>query len=224
MSRSQNKINAWKFFYPEGNGYAKKGYHLHHKDETLKHDNPERYEEWNIEDLVMITSTEHQHIHHIGCKHSDESKQKMSDTHKNMSDETRKRLSESHKNPSEEIRRKMSEAHKGIKLSEETKRKMSESRKGENNPFYGKHFSEESKLKLSESIKEHYKNNPDELIKMSERMKGTQYHLGHKHSEESKRKMSVAHRNISDETRRRMSESARNRKRKVSVDNSTNNE
>ena len=30
-----NRINAWKYFYPEGNGKAKKGYVLHHKDKTL---------------------------------------------------------------------------------------------------------------------------------------------------------------------------------------------
>ena len=57
---------AWKHFYPEGEGKAKKGYCLHHKDETLKYENPERYKEWNPEDLVMISISEHARLHHTG--------------------------------------------------------------------------------------------------------------------------------------------------------------
>lgn len=52
---------------------------------------------------------------------------------------------------SDETRRKMSEARMGWRNSEEAKRKMSESRLGEKNPNFGKRFSEEHRRKISES-------------------------------------------------------------------------
>ena len=61
---------AWKHFYPEGNGSAKPGYVLHHVDPSLRHCNPIRYNEWRIEDLVMITSAEHARIHHTGNQYN----------------------------------------------------------------------------------------------------------------------------------------------------------
>lgn len=53
----------------------------------------------------------------------------------------------------DETRKKMSESHKGRTLSEETRKKMSEAKKGENAPFFGKHLSEETRKKLSEAAK-----------------------------------------------------------------------
>ncbi len=73
---------AWIHFYPAGNGHAKKGYVLHHKDETLKKNNPKRYNQWNIEDLVMIPKAEHLSLHHKGKKMSLESRQKLSKSKK----------------------------------------------------------------------------------------------------------------------------------------------
>lgn len=72
---------------------------------------------------------------------SEEHKRKIGEAHKGkvVSEETRKKLSESHKNPSEETRRKIVE----------NRRSMS----GENNPMYGKHHTEESKRKIGESNK-----------------------------------------------------------------------
>lgn len=55
-----------------------------------------------------------------GYKHTEEQKQKISETHKG------KTLSEEHK-------QKISEAHKGKTLSEETRKKLSKSSKGKNN-------------------------------------------------------------------------------------------
>ena len=52
---------------------------------------------------------------------------------------------------SEESKRKMSEAKIGITFSEEHKKKISEALSGEKAYWYGKHFSEEHRRKISES-------------------------------------------------------------------------
>lgn len=38
-------------------------YVLHHKDITLKHNDIERYRQWNIEDLEVMTNPDHQKLH-----------------------------------------------------------------------------------------------------------------------------------------------------------------
>lgn len=150
---------------------AKPGYVLHHKDETLRHENPDRYNEWNPEDLVMITSSEHTRLHHIWKHHSiltDEQRKKISNALKGIkrSQETRRKMSESMKGNqnskgkpnankckhlSEETRRKMSESRKGHVVSEDTRRKISEAQKGRPSPFKGVPRSEETKRKISEA-------------------------------------------------------------------------
>jgi hypothetical protein len=42
------------------------GFVLHHKDSSLKKENPKRYKEWRIEDLVVMTSSEHAKLHNTG--------------------------------------------------------------------------------------------------------------------------------------------------------------
>ena len=64
-SETWKKI-AWRHFYPEGNGYAKPGYVLHHKDDTLRVKDPKRYARWIPEDLVMLTRAEHTKLHRQG--------------------------------------------------------------------------------------------------------------------------------------------------------------
>ena len=116
MSNSKHEL-AWKHFYPEGNGKAKPGYCLHHKDETLRHENPDRYNEWNPEDLVMMTSSEHGKLHHTGFVYTEEQRQRMSIVHKGI-------------RPSEETRQKMSKARMGMKMSDKTRNKISKARIG----------------------------------------------------------------------------------------------
>ena len=80
---------------------------------------------------------------------------------------------------------------------------LGESQKGKNNsmygkigeecPFYGQHHTEESKQKMSKKLKEKWKNQKHPWI-------------GRKHSEETKAKISASNRNISEETRAKMSE------------------
>ena len=90
-------------------------------------------------------------------KHSEESKNKMSEARKGKrhSEEHKKKISESlkGKHPSEETKKKISEALKGKPRSEESKKKQSESIKGEKHPMFGKRHSEESKNNMSEGRK-----------------------------------------------------------------------
>lgn len=61
---------------------------LHHKDPTMRYNNPERYKQWNPEDLVVMTRAEHVKLHHTGISkkawnkgkyniYTDETKAKM---------------------------------------------------------------------------------------------------------------------------------------------------
>lgn len=54
---------AWRHFYPEGNGKAKPDYVLHHVDMSLRYIDKDRYVQWNIEDLQMMTNEEHSRLH-----------------------------------------------------------------------------------------------------------------------------------------------------------------
>jgi len=96
---------------------------------------------------------------------------------KHHSEETKKKISESHKGKklSEEHRRKISEALKGRIITGEWKRKISEVTKGKNNPFYGKNHSEEAKRKLSK-FHENKKLPEETKLKMSEAQKGEKSH------------------------------------------------
>ena len=154
-----------------------------------------------------------------GYKHSEESKQKMSKSHKGIkqSEESKRKISEkmtgeNHpfygKHHTEETKENISEKLKGKMTgenhpfygkhhTEETKENISEKLKGENNPFYGKHRSEETKIKMSEAKKG--ENNPfygkhhtEEYKKnMSEKMKGENHPFyGKHHSKETIEKLS----------------------------------
>lgn len=143
------------------------------------------YYKRHASELIFLTKSEHQRLHHsgkthhlYGKHHSDETRIKMSLAHKGKhhSDETRRKISEANQNISEETRRKISEALKGKKkppmseeqkkklseankgktISSETKLKMSAKKKGDKNSFFGKHHSEETRRKISEAIKSYY--------------------------------------------------------------------
>jgi group I intron endonuclease len=149
-----------------------------------------------------------------GRHHSEESKNKISINSKvpsgensprfgiPLSDETKNNISktllkyyETHTNPGkgiplpEKTRKKMSERKKGQKVSEKTKKKMSDSRKG-------RKFSSETRQKISVSKK------------------------GKKMKEETKQKISKSKKgkkyNLSDETKKKVSEYRRSLKRKNS--------
>lgn len=102
-----------------------------------------------------------------GCKHSEETKLKMSLNHadfsgknnpmygKPVSDKTKKKISEALKGRklSEKHKRKIGESCRGKKRSEETKQKLREANTGKKNPMFGKHHSEGHKKKLSDALK-----------------------------------------------------------------------
>ena len=100
---------------------------------------------------------------------------------KNHNEETKKKMSETHKGKTviilEETKKKISEKLKGRKtpwmekpLSEETKKKISESKKGKITWMKGRHHTKESKKILSEKNK-NYKHTQDAKNKISEKQK-----------------------------------------------------
>ena len=122
---------------------------------------PEEYEEARIAFIESVTGESNPFY---GKNISDEHKQKISEANKGkiFSLEHCKKLSESHagvnnpnygKSPSEETRIKLSNSNKGKTRSEETRRRISEVNKGrhtgKDNHFYGKHHSQETKEKIS---------------------------------------------------------------------------
>ena len=93
----------------------------------------------------------------LGCKYSEETRKKMSETKK-------KRCSDP------EYRKKLSKAHKGKVLSEETRKKMSETQKKlHSDPEYRKHMSE---IKKGKPHKPHKPLSEETKKKMSKAKKG----------------------------------------------------
>lgn len=70
----KNWKQARKYFGIEGNYNLV----LHHKDETLKINNPERYHEWRPEDLIVLTIGEHNSLHKKGSTISEKGRANMS--------------------------------------------------------------------------------------------------------------------------------------------------
>ena len=139
----------------------------------------------------------------------------------------------------DEARSKMSEAQKA-RWTDELRRELGEKMSGECNPFYGKHHTEDTRkvlseqhtgmkasddarTKMSQSQTERFKD-PVERAKCgwehteeqkkehSERMSGEGHPMfGKHHSEETKKKISEARQNLSDESRRKISIAAKAR-------------
>ena len=124
--------------------------HIHHKDGNPFND--------SIENLELLSCSEHMRKHALGRKWKKSSKEKMSKT---MEGNTRL-LGHNH---SEETKNKISKALKGRKLSDSAKENIRKAKQGVLNPMYGKpspmrgrKWSEESKKKLSASMKRLHEN------------------------------------------------------------------
>lgn len=93
----------------------------------------------------------------VGCKHTEETKQKMSEAHRGklFTVDTKRKMSKSHcgKQHTDEAKQKMRVWHRGKSLSMETKQKMRKSISGEKNHNFGKPMSKEQKQKISETMK-----------------------------------------------------------------------
>lgn len=60
---NNNWKNAMKYFKDNGMLEGIENPRLHHKDINLKTDDPERYAEWRIEDLVPMSLKDHMKLH-----------------------------------------------------------------------------------------------------------------------------------------------------------------
>lgn len=162
------------------------------RDKEFYEPTPEEYEEARI---AFVKSISGENNPFYGKNLSDEHKQKISKANKGkiFSIEHCKKISESRiginnpnygKSPSEETRIKISNANKGKIVSEETRKKLSEANKGlhtgTDNAFYGKRHSEETKEKIRQAANGRPSPN-----------KGT------KSSEETRRKISEHHADVS---------------------------
>jgi hypothetical protein len=115
-------------------------------------------------------------------------------------------------NPTPETRKKISNASKGRTHLEETRKKLSEGRKGKPSKLKGRTFSEEHRKKMSESQKGRVFSE-EQKIKISESLKGRPAkNKGTTHTAETKKKISDSLKNSakprlkhSEETKKRMS-------------------
>ena len=116
------------------------GWECHHRLETHNSDGERRLVNismgelkaldmyWNrpAEELIFLTTSEHNTLHHKGKLISEEHKKKVSEASKG----NKRALGYHH---SEETRKKISEARKGKHRSDETKKKIAEASKGNKN-------------------------------------------------------------------------------------------
>lgn len=141
MKSYECREEAWKFFYPAGNGRAmmtidpvtgkEEDWILHHTDVGLKKNDPERYKQWRIEDLVMMKRKDHITFHNLlRGKHSPESRKKMSESQKGHVP-WNKGLKGVY---SPEYREKIGKGHRNKPLTDDQKAKISASLR--------KHFNE----------------------------------------------------------------------------------
>lgn len=107
--------------------YGKRNLVLHHINPEWRHNDIERYIQWNIDDVVIMDRGEHAKLHSLGHTKTPEQIEKQRSSMKGRTPWNKG------KRTSEETKRKLSEAHKGQKLSEEHKRKIGEASKQRHN-------------------------------------------------------------------------------------------
>ena len=129
---SKNKAKAREYFGISGD----KNLILHHIDMSLRHNDIERYIQWNPEDLIVMTNSEHTKYH--AQFRTEETNRKISETlKKKFSDGTIKSWNKGRTGVySEETLEKLSHSakakntwSKGVSKPEETRKKMSEAAK-----------------------------------------------------------------------------------------------
>lgn len=160
----RNRKRAWREFYPEGNGKAKSGYDLHHKDPAWQYEDPIRYAEWRHDDLVMLSHSEHSRLHSTLLKNHEQEEYRL-----NAVKEVRRTF---------ESRKKSSEASlrmwKDLEFHSLMCNKMKEA---QSRP--------ETNQKRSESLKKTL-NDPEHKIFIIERNKNPEFHK-HRSNAQKKR-------------------------------------
>lgn len=118
----------------------------------------------------------------LGNKCSEESKRKMSEAQKGRkhSEESKQKISKSLKGQkkTEQHKQRLREANLGKKRSLETKQKISQAISGEGNPFYGRKHSPESIAKMR-NVKLGKRATAETKTKMSQTAKGKQHTRQH---------------------------------------------
>lgn len=104
-----NHEKAWCYFKALGVlpiDAKKNEWVLHHRDTTLKNDNPVRYDEWRIEDLVPMKRGDHTRLHlSLRPPMPKETREKISQTltGRKRSEETRRKISETQKGRTRDV-------------------------------------------------------------------------------------------------------------------------
>lgn len=113
---------------------------IHHIDNDPLNNHPSN--------LICMSRKAHQILHHKYKPKSKEHKQKIRENHPDFSGENHPMYGKHH---SEESKNKMSESHKGKTLSEEHKKNIGKSNKGKHGYWNGKTFSDEHKYNICKS-------------------------------------------------------------------------
>lgn len=116
MTKEQEKISRRNHYRAVQYFNLPKGWVLHHKDESLRHNNLDRYIEWNPDDLIPMPKEEHARLHLNGLKNLEKGRGRP------LSEETKRKISES--------ARGANNPNYGKTESEETRRKIAESKLG----------------------------------------------------------------------------------------------
>ena len=91
-----------------------KGYVMHHKDESLRYNDPDRYIEWRPEDLIVITREEHAFIHKT---YENMRNANINRDYQPVSEDVKKRISEKlkgHYYMSKDGKERMRKSHIGV--------------------------------------------------------------------------------------------------------------
>lgn len=115
----RNHRRAWDYFVSIGKipMFAKKNeWCLHHKDTNLRVTDPERYNEWRVEDLVPMLKADHSRLHQTGNRNrlgKPSSKETCAKISKALSGNIPWNKGQKLKPLTQETKMKMSLAHKG---------------------------------------------------------------------------------------------------------------
>ena len=131
MTHEQQLISSVNHRKARKHFNLKKGYVLHHKDETLIDKNIDRYIQWKVEDLEVMSKSEHSKYH----------------SNKNPYWKGKKMP----KQVVDKISKSMlgNQYAKGYRFTDEQRQYLSNVCSGIKNGFYGKQHSNETKLRIS---------------------------------------------------------------------------